>query len=80
MDIRDNLNKGDLAGLAERLRDTLSHTRVLQKQMWLHAEALNEADRSSEAYALFTSSLNDLMDAHTPRITVFNLCQLLLAC
>ena len=39
-------------------------------ELWLCAEYLNKLDRSSEAYALFTSSVNDLTDTFHERVAV----------
>jgi hypothetical protein len=38
-------------------------------RLWDYTETLAEQDRSSEVYALFTSSINDLVDNYNQRIT-----------
>jgi hypothetical protein len=53
---------------ATRLRQLDARVRELQRSLWAHAEALARADRSSEIYALFTSSLNDVFQVHNKRV------------
>jgi hypothetical protein len=71
VDIRVNLTKGDTPRQIEKLQEALSRSEALQDQMWSHAVAIAEADRSSEIDALFISSLNDVIDLHNSRVTVF---------
>ena len=52
-----------------KLNHALSRSQQILDTLWRYAEALSEQDRSSEAYALYTSSVNDLVDAHNQRIT-----------
>jgi hypothetical protein len=61
---------------AELARDTstltsalLSSQQILNK-LWNYAEELADEDRSSEVYALFTQSVNDLFDNFNQRITM----------
>lgn len=42
----------------------------IHRALWTQAEALASLDRSSEVYALFTSSLNDVINLHNKRATV----------
>ena len=71
VDIRADLAKGGAAEAAKKFEDAMSRSEALQDQMWSHAEALAMADRSSEIDALFISSLNELIDVHSRRVTVF---------
>ena len=49
----------------EHLRNLDARFRSLQRSLWSHAETLAKVDRSSEIYALFTSSLNEVFQVHT---------------
>jgi hypothetical protein len=42
----------------------------LLDSLWSYAETLSQLDRSSESYALFIASVNDVIDAHHQRITL----------
>ena len=52
----------------EELRKLDARVRLLQQSLWSHAEALAIVDRSSEIYALFTSSLNEVFQIHNKRV------------
>jgi len=52
-----------------KLGQALSRTEQILDTLWKYSEALADQDRSSEAYSLYTSSVNDLIDAHNQRIT-----------
>src|SRR5262245_39154423 len=52
----------------ERLRELDTRIRTLQEALWSHARALAKEDRSSEIYALFTSSLNEVFQIHNKRV------------
>jgi hypothetical protein len=54
----------------DKLRAVGARAAALQESLWSHAEALAEAFRSSEVYALFTSSLNELFNLHTKRMVL----------
>jgi len=58
----------DLFGDPEHLKVLDTEVRKLQKSLWSHAEALAREDRSSEVYALFTSSLNEVDQLYNKRI------------
>ena len=58
----------ELFGDPDRLRVLDAKVRDLQKSLWSHAEALAREDRSSEVYALFTSSLNEVDQLYNKRI------------
>ena len=53
-----------------KLNQILSRSQQVLDSLWSYAEALAQQDRSSEAYSLFTSSVNDVIDAHHQRITL----------
>ena len=57
-------------GSPERLRSLDKQIRGLQGSLWSHAVALANQDRSSETYALFTSSLNEVIQIHTKRVII----------
>ncbi len=71
VDVRVNLSKEKSPQPMEKLREALLRSESLQDQMWSHAVAIAKADRSSEIDALFISSLNETIDLHTSRVTVF---------
>jgi hypothetical protein len=52
----------------DRLRQLDARVRVLQQSLWSHAQALAIADRNSEIYALFASSLNEVFRVHNKRV------------
>lgn len=58
----------DLFGDPDRLRVLDANVRELQQSLWSHAEVLAREDRSSEIYALFTSSLNEVDQLYNKRI------------
>jgi len=60
----------DLANDAAILNAGLSRSQQILDSLWKYAEALAEQDRSSEVYALYTTSVNDMIDAYNQRITV----------
>jgi len=71
VEIRVSLAKEKSSRLIEKLREARARSEALQDQMWSHADALAKMDRSSEIDALFISSLNEMMNLHTGRVTVF---------
>jgi hypothetical protein len=48
----------------------IARSEQIHRELWARAEALAALDRSSEVYALFTSSLNEVIDLHNRRVTV----------
>jgi hypothetical protein len=70
VDIRANLAKESILQQTKKLQEALSRSETLHDQMWLHAAALAQADRSSEIDALFIGSLNEMIDLHNSRLTV----------
>jgi hypothetical protein len=59
-----------LYGDPVRLRELDARIRSVQQSLWSHAEALAKEDRSSEIYALFTSSLNEVIQVHNKRVII----------
>jgi ABC-type multidrug transport system fused ATPase/permease subunit len=55
-------------GNLEQLGKLEVRVRALQAAIWSHAEALADADRSSEIYSLLTSSLNEVFQLYNKRI------------
>lgn len=70
VDIRVHLAKETRERQLDEFKEILSRSEAMQDQLWSHAVALAEADRSSEIDALFISSLNEVIDFHNSRITV----------
>ena len=48
----------------------MSRSQQILDRFWDYAETLAEQDRSSEVYALFTTSVNDLVDNYNQRVTM----------
>jgi ABC-type multidrug transport system fused ATPase/permease subunit len=60
----------DVANDQSKVADALSGSQLILDSLWGYTEALAAVDRSSEVYALYTSSINDIVDAYNKRITV----------
>ena len=58
----------DLLQDNSKLHKVISDSKVILDSLWKYAEELAIQDRSSEVYALYTSSVNDLVDAYNERI------------
>ena len=52
------------------LRSAIARSRVILDSLWKYSEQLAVQDRSSEVYALYTTSINDLVDGLNDRITM----------
>jgi hypothetical protein len=52
------------------LHQAVTRSEQIHRALWAQAESLAALDRSSEVYALFTSSLNNVIDLHYKRVTV----------
>jgi hypothetical protein len=52
------------------LQQVVARSEKIHRALWVQAESLAALDRSSEVYALFTSSLNNVIDLHYKRVTV----------
>ncbi|MCU0851248.1 MAG: hypothetical protein MUC80_08295 [Candidatus Thermoplasmatota archaeon] len=48
----------------------LSHSQQILDTLWSYTELLAKQDRGSEVYALYTSSINDLVDNFNQRVTL----------
>lgn len=59
-----------LYGDPDRLKVLDAKIRANQQALWAHAEILAKVDRSSEIYALFTASLNDVIQIHNKRVII----------
>jgi hypothetical protein len=59
-----------LASDASKLGLTMARSQQILDSFWNYSEKLGELDRSSENYALFISSVNDLVDNYNQRITM----------
>ena len=60
----------DLANDLSKLNAGLSRSQQILDSLWKYTEALAEQDRSSEVYAMYTTSVNDMVDAFNQRIAV----------
>jgi hypothetical protein len=60
----------DLSSDLLKLDSALLRSQQILDKLWNFAETLAAQDRSSEVYALFTSSINDLVDNYNQRITM----------
>jgi hypothetical protein len=60
----------DLAKDISKLNIALSRSQEILDSMWKYTEALAEQDRSSEVYAMYTTSVNDIVDNYNQRIAV----------
>ena len=67
VDIRANLAR---EGQFKKLPEAISRSEALHDQMWSHAVAITKANRNSPIDALFISSLNEMIDLHSSRVTV----------
>lgn len=60
----------ELAKDTSTLRTALYRSQQILDTLWKCAEKLAEQDRSSEVYALFTTSVNDLVANYNQRVTM----------
>jgi hypothetical protein len=60
----------DLADDPSKLDATVLRSQQILDQLWGYCEILAEKDRSSEIFALYTTSINDLVDSLNHRISV----------
>lgn len=59
-----------LAEDTSKLESVVSRSHEILDRLWDNAEELAAADRSSEVYALYTQSLNDLYENYNQRLTM----------
>jgi hypothetical protein len=62
--------RAELAKDFSKSNFSMARSREILDSLWNCAEALAAQDRSSEVYALFTSSVNDLVDNFNQRVTM----------
>jgi hypothetical protein len=60
----------ELSNNPEKLGEVIPRSQQILDTFWKYTESLAEQDRSSEVYALFTTSVNDLIDLQNQRITM----------
>ncbi|HEX6169763.1 MAG TPA: hypothetical protein VFZ33_08720 [Chitinophagaceae bacterium] len=60
----------DLAHDLGKLNAGLSRAQQIFDTLWKYTEALAEQDRSSEVYALYTTSVNDMINSYNQRVSV----------
>lgn len=60
----------DVANDVSKLEIGLTRSQEILDSLWRYTEALAAQDRSSEVYALYTTSVNDMVDAYNQRIAV----------
>ena len=60
----------DFVNDLSKLDVDISRSQQILDSLWKYTEALAEQDRSSEVYALYTTSVNDMVDTHNQRIAV----------
>jgi hypothetical protein len=53
-----------------KLDNALSRSQVILDSLWKYTEALALQDRSSEVYSLYTTGINDIIEAYHERITM----------
>lgn len=62
--------RAELAQDNSKLENSMFRSQQILDTLWNYAETLAEQDRSSEVYALFTTSVNDLVDNYNQRISL----------
>jgi hypothetical protein len=65
VDLRVELSKDQ-----SKLGTAMTRSQQILDRFWNYSEKLGELDRSSENYALYISSVNDLIDNYNQRITM----------
>ena len=59
-----------LAKDISKLDKTMVRTEQILDTLWNYSERIAEQDRSSEAYSLYISSVNDLVEKYNQRVTI----------
>ena len=62
--------RADVSKDASKLTYGLSRSEAILDTLWGYTEALAGQDRSSEVYALYTSTINDLIDVYEHRLVM----------
>lgn len=57
-------------GDPQHLQELDTQVRSLQHTIWAQSEALAKADRSSEIYAMYTSSVNEVIQIYNKRVII----------
>lgn len=60
----------ELAKDISKLDNSMARTEHILDTLWNYSERIADQDRSSEAYSLYISSVNDLVDKYNQRVTV----------
>ena len=60
----------ELAKDISMLDKTMMRTEQILDTVWQYSERIAEQDRSSEAYSLYISSVNDLIEKYNQRVTI----------
>ena len=60
----------EIAKDTSKIDFALSRSQEILDRLWDYTETLAEMDRSSEVYALYTTSVNDLVDNFNQRVTM----------
>jgi len=71
VDTRANLARETSQKQLLLLHEAISRCETMQDQMWSHVAALTKNGRGTVIDALFITSLNEMIDLHTSRLTVF---------
>ena len=66
--VQIRLHMHDLYSEQEKLGRLDAEVETLKSALWSQAEALAQQDRSSEVYALFSTSLNAVFEGHNKRV------------
>jgi len=62
--------RAELASDTTKLDSSISRSHQILDKLWKYAETLAEEDRSSEVYALYTQSINDLVANFNQRLSM----------
>ncbi len=60
----------ELAKDISKLDKTMARTEEILDTLWNYSERIADQDRSSEAYSLYISSVNDLVEKYNQRVTI----------
>jgi len=60
----------ELAKDISKLDKTVARTEQILDTLWNYSERIADQDRSSEAYSLYISSVNDLVEKYNQRVTI----------
>lgn len=60
----------ELAKDISKLDLAMANTEDILDTLWIYSERIGEQDRSSEAYSLYISSVNDLVEKYNQRVTI----------